>query len=55
MSIAKSAFANLIIHYPEMGHANATTTATIYAHEIALARANAADVRAGVFATLDKL
>ena len=31
------------------------TTAAIYAHEIALARANAADVRAGVFAILEKM
>ena len=45
---------DLVTTAAEMGHANATTTATIYAHQIALARANAADVRAGVFATLDK-
>lgn len=46
---------DLVTTAAEMGHANATTTATIYAHEIALARANAADIRAGVFATLDKM
>ena len=46
---------DLVTTAAEMGHANATTTAAIYAHEIALARANAADVRAGVFATLDKM
>ena len=46
---------DLVTTAAELGHANATTTATIYAHQIALARANAADVRAGVFATLDKL
>lgn len=46
---------DLVTTAAEMGHANATTTATIYAHEIALARAKAADIRAGVFATLDKM
>ena len=46
---------DLVTTAAEMGHANATTTATIYAHEIALARAKAADVRAGVFATLEKM
>ena len=33
----------------ELGHASATTTATIYAHQIAEAKARAEDVRAGVF------
>ena len=33
----------------ELGHASPTTTANIYAHQIAIARARAADVRAGVF------
>ncbi len=37
----------------ELGHANATTTAMIYAHQIAIAKARAADVRAGVFAGRD--
>lgn len=46
---------DLVTSDAEMGHANATTTAAIYAHEIALARANAEDIWAGVFATLDKL
>ena len=36
----------------ELGHATATTTANIYAHQIAKARAEAGGVRAGVFATL---
>ncbi len=47
--------ADLVTTAAELGHANANTTAMIYAHQIALARAAAADVRAGVFATLDKL
>lgn len=34
----------------ELGHASPTTTANMYAHQIAVARAKAADVRAGVFA-----
>ena len=46
---------DLVTTAAELGHANANTTAMIYAHQIALARATAADVRAGVFATLDKL
>ena len=33
----------------ELGHASATTTATIYAHQIAEAKAKADNVRAGVF------
>jgi len=33
----------------ELGHASATTTATIYAHQIAEAKAKAENVRAGVF------
>lgn len=36
----------------ELGHADANTTNAIYAHQIARARAEAAGVRAGVFATL---
>lgn len=35
----------------ELGHASPTTTANMYAHEIAIARAKAADVRAGVFSS----
>ena len=45
----------LVTTAAELGHANANTTAMIYAHRIALARATAADVHAGVFATLDKM
>ena len=33
----------------ELGHASATTTANIYAHQIAEAKAKAENVRAGVF------
>lgn len=32
----------------ELGHASATTTANIYAHQIAMAKARAAGVRGGV-------
>ena len=38
---------DLVTTANELGHANATTTASIYAHQIAIAKAN---VRAGVFA-----
>jgi len=41
---------DLVTTAAELGHANANTTAMIYAHQIAVARATAADVRAGVFA-----
>ena len=41
---------DLVTTAAELGHANANTTATIYAHQIAIARATAAEVRAGVFA-----
>lgn len=41
---------DLVTTAAELGHANATTTATIYAHQIAIARATAAEVRGGVFA-----
>lgn len=34
----------------ELGHASPSTTANIYAHQFAIARAKAASVRAGVFA-----
>ena len=40
---------DLVTTAAELGHANATTTAMIYAHQIAIARARAADVRGGVF------
>lgn len=46
---ASSMIANgvdLVTTAAELGHANANTTATIYAHQIAIARATAADVRA---------
>ena len=39
---------DLVTTANELGHANASTTASIYAHQIAIAKA--ADVRAGVFA-----
>lgn len=41
---------DLVTTANELGHANATTTAMIYAHQIAIAQAKAANVRAGVFA-----
>lgn len=44
---------DLVTTANEMGHANATTTAMIYAHQIAIAQARAAEVRAGVFAGRD--
>ncbi len=44
---------DLVTTAAELGHANANTTAMIYAHQIALARATA-DVRADVFATIRK-
>jgi len=44
---------DLVTAANELGHANATTTANIYAHQISVARAKAADVRAGVFAGRD--
>ena len=40
---------DLVTTANELGHANATTTATIYAHQISAAKANAESVRAGVF------
>ena len=45
---------DLVTTAAELGHTDATTTAKIYAHQIARARAAAAGVRAGVFATLRK-
>lgn len=44
---------DLVTTANELGHANATTTATIYAHQIAIAKARAANVRAGVFSGRD--
>ena len=41
---------DLVTTAAELGHANANTTAMIYAHQIAVARATASNVRAGVFA-----
>lgn len=40
---------DLVTTANELGHANATTTATIYAHQIAIAQAKAANARAGIF------
>lgn len=40
---------DLVTTANELGHANATTTATIYAHQIATAKAKASEVRASVF------
>ncbi len=45
---------DLVTTAAELGHTDATTTARIYAHQIAKARAAAAGVRAGVFATIRK-
>ncbi len=44
---------DLVTTANERGHANATTTATIYAHQIAIAQAKAANVRAGIFTSKD--
>ncbi len=46
---------DLVTTAAELGYATATTTANIYAHQIAKARATAADIHASVFATLDKM
>lgn len=40
---------DLVTTAAELGHANATTTATIYAHQIAEAKAKADDARSSVF------
>jgi len=40
---------DLVTTANELGHANASTTATIYAHQIATAKAKAGEVRSGVF------
>ncbi len=40
---------DLVTTANELGHANPNTTATIYAHQISIAKVNAANVRAGVF------
>ena len=41
---------DLVTVTSELGHADATTTAKIYAHQIAEAKAKAAEVRSNVFA-----
>ena len=43
---------DLVTTAAELGHADATTTAMIYAHQIARQRAKAADIRAGVFSCI---
>ena len=40
---------DLVTTANELGHTNATTTAIIYAHQIATAKAKASDVRSQVF------
>lgn len=45
---------DLVTAANELGHANATTTANIYAHQIAIAKARAAKVRGGVFSTREQ-
>lgn len=40
---------DLVTTANELGHANATTTAAIYAHQIATAKAKASEVRSEVF------
>jgi len=40
---------NIVTTANELGHASATTTANIYARQIAEAKAKAENVRAGVF------
>ena len=44
---------DLVTAASELGHANATTTANIYAYQIAVAKARAAKVRGGVFSTVN--
>ena len=46
----KKMIAPIIITVIMVLYANANTTALIYAHQIAVARATASEVRAGVFA-----
>lgn len=43
---------DLVTTAAELGHANASTTTSIYAYQIARRRTEAAGVRSGVFATL---
>ena len=45
---------DLVTAANELGHANATTTANIYAHQIAIAKARAAKVRGGVFSSREE-
>ena len=40
---------DLVTTANELGHANATITAAIYAYQIAIAQAKAANIRAGIF------
>ncbi|BAL00644.1 putative transposase [Oscillibacter valericigenes Sjm18-20] len=40
---------DLVTAANELGHTNATTTATIYAHQIATSKAKAADIRSAAF------
>lgn len=46
--------ADIVTTANELGHANATTTANISAHQIAMAKARAAEVRGGVFSNRDQ-
>ncbi len=46
---------DLVTTAAELGCTDATTTAEIYAHQIAKARAAAVGIRAGVFATIRKV
>ena len=41
---------DLVTAANELGHADATTTAKIYAHQISVAKAKAADIRSNIFA-----
>lgn len=45
---------DLVTAAGELGHANATTTATIYAHQIAEARAKADNARFSIFSSRKK-
>ena len=56
-TVASTMIANgvdLVTAAGELGHANANTTTMIYAHQIAVAKAQAANIRAGVFANREK-
>lgn len=43
---------DLVTTANELGHANATTTATIYAHQITVAKAKASEARESVFSMI---